>query len=256
MAANIEKIALSLPIVVSSGVFAGRRTDKFVDNVDNNPVYGVANLMIAGGQTLKAVRAAKEVAIAAEPSAAESIKTMSKSVETASKASKSLKVFRGLFDFISKHINPLICLTSVLKVLFGADDKVEAGCQELGGLAGMFLFEHCYKELAGLSYTKEINGKMVSCPREALYHRNPFAEKQVNALKEYCATKKLFGKVSLKAAPSVLKGLFFVGASIAGYSLGSKGVGLLFKKSGSDESGNQNSVQMNYNSAYNGAAAA
>ena len=49
---------------------------------------------------------------------------------------------------------------------------------------------------------------------------NPFVEKQVAAMKDYCATKKLFNKISLKAVPGALKGLGFVFASIAGYKIG------------------------------------
>ena len=251
MAVKIEKIALPLPIVVSSGVFAARRTKKGFDNLDINPVFGAANFMIAGGQTLKGVRAAKEVAIATEPSAAESIKSMSNGVERASKSSKAFKIFGGIFDFISKHVNPIICFASVLKVLFGADDKIDAGCREIAGLTGMFLFEKGAKELAGVPYTEEINGKMVSCPRKALYHKNLFAEKQVNAFKDYCATKKLFNKIPLKSAPSIIKGLFLVGASISGYALGTKGMELLI---GKEKDNSTNTVQLNSN--YSGAVAA
>ena len=107
------------------------------------------------------------------------------------------------------------------------------------------------KELAGVPYTEEINGKMVSCPREALYHKNLFAEKQVNALKDYCATKKLFNKIPLKSAPSIIKGLFFVGASISGYALGTKGMELLI---GKEKDNSTNTVQLNSN--YSGAVAA
>ena len=66
---------------------------------------------------------------------------------------------------------------------------------------------------------KKIDGKRVAVAREALYKRNPFVEKQVSALKDYCATKTFFNK-SLKFLPGMLKGIGFVCASIGGYKLG------------------------------------
>ena len=69
--------------------------------------------------------------------------------------------------------------------------------------------------------TKKIDGKKVTVARESLYSQNPFLKEQAAAIKDYCATSKLFNKISLKPVPGMLKGLAFVAASIAGYQAGS-----------------------------------
>ena len=56
--------------------------------------------------------------------------------------------------------------------------------------------------------------------KEGLYKKLPFLEKQSEAIKDYCATKKVFNK-SIKFLPGTIKGLGFVCASIGGYKLGS-----------------------------------
>ena len=64
-----------------------------------------------------------------------------------------------------------------------------------------------------------IDNNKVVITKDGLYKNNPFIDKQVSALNDYCETTKLCNK-SLKFVPGMLKGLGFVCASIAGYKLG------------------------------------
>ena len=90
----------------------------------------------------------------------------------------------------------------------------------------MFLAEGITKNTIGMPKIKRENGRIISEPVESLYsihkERIPFISKQVDALVDYCETKKMFNKISLKGVPAVMKGLMFVSASILGYKLGNK----------------------------------
>ena len=73
------------------------------------------------------------------------------------------------------------------------------------------------------SKTKRINGKLVAVEQDPLFKaqiekaikQNPFIEKQIKAMSDFCKTSKFF-----KHAPNIIKGLGFVLASIGGYELG------------------------------------
>jgi len=247
MASSIKALTLFTPVIASSTVFAARRAGKGIDYMDDNPFFGTANLIIAGGQTLKGIRAAKDLSITTTPSAAESIKEINSKAKNLSESSKCLKGIGKVFDFTSRHINPLICLASFIKVL-GSDDKADTGVREILGLSTMFASENIAKSILGMPYTK-INsaGQPITVPREALYHKNPFAEKQIKAFEDYCSTKKLFNKISLKSAPGAIKGTLFVLASIFGYKLGGVIANLLIGKEGQNhvtpKSANEASIQ-------------
>ena len=246
-AAAIEKATLFLPLAASSGVFAFRRADKGVKAMPDDPVFGAANIFIAGGQTLKGIRAAKDLTIeSGNMSAADSIKAMDNSVVEAAKTNKFLKITGKLFDFISRNVNPLIVVAETIKVL-NSDDKADAAVRAFLALACMFAGEGFAKRYMGMSYTKlKADGTRETVKREALYHKNPFIEKQVDAMKDYCETKKLFNKISMKSAPGLLKGLLFVGASIGCYA-GGKGLAtLLIGK----EKPNKKSKTMNFTPNY------
>lgn len=220
MTSALESIALLSPLIASNAVFATRRFTRGVDNINEKPLYALMNVDIAAAQTLKGVRAAKEVSVANNLSASDSILKMEKGFENLEKSSKFFKGIGTVTKFVADHINPIICVTSGVKVL-SSKDKGEALVTEGLALSGMFGAERLAKQVLGMPITKRnAQGIRETISRQALYHNNPFIEKQVNALKDYCATKKLFNKISLKALPGVLKGTLFVLASIGGYKLG------------------------------------
>ena len=79
-------------------------------------------------------------------------------------------------------------------------------------LPSMFVAEKLARKAIGMpTFSK---GKATS--------QKAFFENQIRTFDDYCQRNKLFDKVSLKYLPGVTKGLFFVGASIAGYKLGNK----------------------------------
>ena len=224
MSACIEKLALFVPVAASSSIFAARRVGRGINAMDDNhPLYGAANLVIAGGQTLKGIRAVEDLTEAAHvPSASESINAMSNAFKGLSESSKFFKLFSKLLNFASNNVNPLICGASAIKVL-GSDDKADTACREILGLSTMFGFEYAAKRILGMPYKAlHLDGRSEMVAREALYHKSPFIEKQVKAFEDYCSTTKLFKKISLSSVPGALKGIFFVIASIAGYKLGGK----------------------------------
>lgn len=222
MTASIKSLALCAPVVASNAVFSVRRGSKGIDAFDKDPVYGAMNIDIAAGQTLKGTRA-----MATMNGANINQKTVEGAADTIKTVSKTNKVLSGLgkvVKFTADNINPIICVTSGVKVL-NSDDKLDEGLREGGALTAMFAGEGFTKKFVGMPYTTKENGKVVNHSREALYRTNDICkklhlDKQADAMKDYCATKKLFNKISLKGVPGVLKGLTFVGASIGSYQAG------------------------------------
>lgn len=212
MSAGVEAIALCSPIVAANAVFSVRRASRGADAITDNPIYGAMNMDIAAAQTLKGVKAARDAAIASNTDAKFVAEGASEAIKNLSKTNKFINGVGKVIDFTAKNINPIICATSAANVLFGADDKVDAGARETIALATMFGAEKSIKPILGKPYTN----------KEALYKSNPFLKAQAEAINDYCSTKKLFNnKLSLKFVPGALKGLTFVSASIAGYKFGS-----------------------------------
>ena len=111
MPSGISSVALLTPIVASNAIFSARRATKGVDNLSDNPVYGVMNMDIAAAQTLKGTKAAMNLASAGEGagSAMENIKALSKTNKFLNGAGK-------IINYTADHINPIICLTSGIKL--------------------------------------------------------------------------------------------------------------------------------------------
>ncbi len=220
MPAGIQTIGLFAPIVASNAIFSTRRASKGVDSINENPIYGAMNLDIAAGQVVKGVNAAKEIADVSNKEVSQAAKGASETIKNLSNCNKFIGGVSKVIDFTANNINPIICATSAVKVLFGSDDKIDATAREALALGTMFGSEAIAKRILGMPYTTKEKGASVTHKREALYKKNPFLEKQAEALKDFCETKKICNKVSLKFVPGAAKGLAFVGASIAGYKLG------------------------------------
>lgn len=208
MPSGISSVALLTPIVASNAIFSARRATKGVDNLSDNPVYGVMNMDIAAAQTLKGTKAAMNLASAGEGagSAMENIKALSKTNKFLNGAGK-------IINYTADHINPIICLTSGIKVL-SADNKVDEAARETLALSTMFGAEALAKRFVGMPFTKKIDGVAKTFEREGLY-KKLLSEKQNQALQDLIKTKH-----SMKYISGATKGLLFVGASIAGYQLG------------------------------------
>lgn len=222
MSAAVEAIALLTPIIASNAVFAPRRISRGMEAMDDNAVYGVMNLDIAAGQTVKGARAAKALSIASNSSAWDAISALDGKILKAAEGSKVLGGALKVLDFTANNINPIICVTSGIKVL-GSEDRADAAVREGAAIGTMFAAEGAAKAILGMPYMikNKYTGKTITKTREALYKKNPFMDRQIMAFKDYCNTKKLFNKISLKPLPGIIKGTLFVTASILGYKLGS-----------------------------------
>lgn len=208
-----------MPSIVSSGIFSSRRANSGADALsETNPFVAAMNMDIAGGQVLNAAKGVSAIAKESTNALAAGFTSAEESIKAIAKGDKVLNGVGKVLNFTSNYINPLIMATGAVKVLT-ADDKKEAAIRETLGLGTMFTAEAAAKRIIGMPVIKKIDGKRVAVAREALYKRNPFVEKQVSALKDYCATKTFFNK-SLKFLPGMLKGIGFVCASIGGYKLG------------------------------------
>jgi len=237
MTGAIEKLTLYAPVIASSGVFAMRRAGRGIDALDDNPVFGAANLVISGGQLFKGARAAKLLTMKnGTYSSAEAIESMNNTVKGLSTTSKFLKLTGKVLEFTSRYINPLICGASFLKVI-GSDDKADTAVREIFGCGTMFAFEGMAKRLIGMPIIKyTAKGAMDSIPRTALYTKIPQINNLVANFEKYCQKTNLFNKIPLKSLPSALKGALFVLASIAGYKFGNViANGLIGKKENQDK---------------------
>ena len=208
-----------MPSVISSGIFSSRRANSGADALSqSNPFVAAMNMDIAGGQILNAAKGVSAIAKESTNKLATGFTSAEKSIKALTKGDKVLNGFGKVLNFTSNYINPLITVTGAVKVAT-ADNKKEAAVREGLALGTMFASEAAAKRIIGMPIIKKIDGKRVAVAREGLYKKNPFASKQVEALKDFCNTKTFCNK-SLKFLPGVLKGLVFVAASICGYQLG------------------------------------
>lgn len=220
MTAAIETATLFLPIAASSGVFAVRRMNKGFDEFDTNPVYGISNIMIAGGQTLKGLRSVKDMTLkTGTPSSKEAILRMSSKIQGLADSNKFFGACKNVFSFISGKINPLICLAETFKVL-GSDDKADAAVRGMFGLGTMFAFENFGKKFLGMPYTNCVKGGWETVERDALYKSIPVISGAAKAFEDACMSKKLFNRIALTSLPGAVKGILFVTLSIGGYKSG------------------------------------
>ena len=222
--AGIASIALFAPLVASNAIFSARRASRGVDAMDENPLFALANFDIAAAQILKGGRAAKALTMAIDEvnnvATQGSKKLIEKGTKVVQQSTKNLstidKIAKGagkVISFTADNINPIIVGAGVLKVA-GSDDKLDTAARESTSLLCMFAAEDAMKNFVGMPGITKENGIIKSLPKEGAY-KKLFTEKQLNAIKDYCATKKC-----LKYAAGGAKGLLFVGASIAGYKLG------------------------------------
>lgn len=214
MSAAVSPISPLLTVFSKNGLFAFRRGDKSEKAItDGNILYGIANADIAAAQTYKSTLAALSVLPTA--SACMSIKALNQSANKFAPYRELKKVIK----FTAKNINPLICAASGIKVAV-SDDKVDTAAREALSLSSMFAAEAAARKLLGMpDDNKAVNKESYNMSRK---YSNITVEKNIKRLRSFCETKKLFGKISLKGAPGMIKGVMFVGASIGGYALGAK----------------------------------
>ena len=223
MTAGLSSIALFAPIAISNAVFFSRRASRGIEEMDENPLFAIANLGIAGGQVLKGARATKEMAVATDPALNVAVNGTASNFTKACKNSTVLKGANKMFNFIAGNINPIIVGAGALKVA-GSDDKVDTYARESTCLLCMFASEAGAKKLFGMPIVEKTAEGVVTKAREGLVEK--FAKKYFNEnlskAKQDSIKKFVNSHNIVKCAPGALKGLCFVGASIAGYKLGDK----------------------------------
>ena len=182
----VSTIALFSPVIASSAVFSARRAKRGAEAMDENPVYGVMNMDIAAGQILKGIRAAQAIAVVSDPSLKEATRSAADTIKNMSKSSKVVNGISKAVSFTADNVNPLICLTSGVKVL-ASEDKADTAIREGYALGMMFGAEAIAKEVLGMPFTSKdkITGETIAKTREGLYRKNIFVKKQVDALKDY-----------------------------------------------------------------------
>ncbi len=127
--------------------------------------------------------------------------------EELAKTSKAVDYAGKCLKFTADNVNPLICASGALKVAM-SDDKLNTGIVELAALSTMFTGEGLMKEYFNDVFSEKNISKI--CEKSAGFkHLKPIAE----------AIEK--GKFSGKIA-SILKGVVFVGGSMASYFVGQK----------------------------------
>lgn len=118
---------------------------------------------------------------------------------------KAFKYAGKAVKFAADNVNPLICVSSVIKTGM-SDDKVGTGITEVGALSAMFAGEGFVKQ----HYDKAINSKtckdMLAKASKSKYLKPVF---------EYLEKHNLKG-----SAGTVVKGLVFVTASMSSYAAG------------------------------------
>lgn len=250
-------ITALMPSITSSGIFSSRRANSGADAfAANNPLIGAMNLDIAGGQVLNAAKGVSNIAKESKGEIAKDIVSAEKSIKSMVKGGKVANGIGKVLSFTADNINGLICATSAVKVLC-SDDKTDTAVREGLALGTMFASERAAKSFLGMSKTVKYNKDKMQITNDGLYEinkdgkkliakngdfqvldnkkvvisrkGNPFVEKQVEALKDYCATKKIFNK-SLKFLPGFLKGVGFAAASIGGYKIGLSAADLIMGK--------------------------
>ena len=222
--AGIASLALFVPAIASSAVLSARRLTRGVDNLEENPLFAVANFDIAAGQILKGGRAAKAILHCVDPNASIISEGAKNMITTNTKFGSTLKgISKGIgkvISFTADNINPIIIGAGAIKVL-GSEDKADAFGREATALSCMFGAEALAKSIIGMpELGKNANGTMTVKAKEGSYKKlmdKVFTKEQNKAIADYMKTKK-----SMKYVTGGAKGLLFVGASIAGYKTGEK----------------------------------
>lgn len=189
-----------LDICIPSGIFCYRNIKKATDDSENGEKSRSTVAFAQGAKLVEAVTKYND----------ETAKTAKSALSVFDKYAKQYKAvdYAGkAVNWATHNVNPLICMSSGVKVLT-SDDKVHTGITQLGALSGMFLGEGLIK----LHKDKIINEENVTNIVKKLQN--------TKGLKTVC--ENLLKSGNCGKAASIIKGLLFVGGSITSYSIGEK----------------------------------
>jgi len=182
-----------LETVARTAIFSGRNIDKSAN--------GKAREGAALGQTKNLFDELAKF----EGKIGNGAKTALNALKEFSRSSKPLEYAGVAADFASKHVNPLICVSSGIDVLM-SDDKEYALATNAAGLGAMFGVEHLMKQHLG--------DVIDSVKTDVLKIKDSY--KTVDKVVSF-AQRAGKGKLT-----PIIKGVAFVVGSCAAYSAGEK----------------------------------
>ncbi len=122
----------------------------------------------------------------------------------ANKTSNISRTASNAAKYVSKAVNPLLCVASVARVA-ASDDRPSALIEETAAMGSMFgveaLMKKQFQEGSLLAECKQVKSA-------------------VNKLNNFCANTKYLNKLKGGTIASILKGLGFIIGSISAYSAG------------------------------------
>ena len=199
--------------VVSSILFGIRRVDKTGKQKD--PV----SALIAGGQ----FRTAGESIIALDNEVGKTAKTAVEAFNIAAKNEKLLSYAGKVINFASENVNPLICVSSGLKVIL-ADDKDTAIITNAAALGSMFAVESLMKKEVNKVTEQQALDKLLIGAKDAALESKTLGKTAKNLL-TFAEKHGGTGKWA-----TVAHGVAFVAGSCLAYSAGEKFGTLVAKK--------------------------
>ena len=217
-------IAAIIPSIISGSGFASRRLKRGAEA--ENAAQSAMNFGVATGQIERAAECTANAARIGKGGLAEMVCKIDKDIADASKSGTLLRGFGKAAQFIGDNVNPIIGVTSAVKVATSNDPVKESIIEAPGLVLMLYGTEPLWKNIAGMAdHKRGKDGKLEIKERSALYKKNPFLKEQAKAFKEVCETKKFLG-ITLKHVPSVVKGIGLICFSVAGYQ-GGRAIGKL-----------------------------
>lgn len=174
--------------VVSTALFCTKNFKKAEDNCD------ASRLIIAGSQLNSAVR---NVSVF-DHAIGKTAKTAVDAFESVAKHDKVVSALGKGVNFLSQHVNPIICVTSGIKVL-NSDDKKSEAIKQTSALSSMFIVEHAMKK--NFDNIREIKGMEKVADKFMKFAKNMKCEKTL---------------------PAIIHGIAFVAGSTLAYAAGEK----------------------------------
>ncbi len=181
---------------VASGIFACRNADKTRNGE-------IGRSAVALGQTAGVVQEVAKYDGMVANTARSAVSVFS----DLAKQNKAFEYAGKATQFAVNNVNPLICVSGVIKTAT-SDDKVKTGITEAAALSAMF---------AGEGLIKKNYDSLIKSKTSKNLLKKASNTKILKPVFEYLEKNKLGGKVG-----NIIKGLAFVGVSITSYTLGQK----------------------------------
>lgn len=195
-------ISIALYDLTKNAIFSKRRLDKAVNG-------DVGSYAVATGQIRNGAQAVAQIDNAIGRAAS----TATKAFDATAKSAGAMGYAAKGINWASRHVNPLICVTSGIRVL-RADDKTSMAINQAYALAGMFSCE----KLAKLALTPKGHEQLVKLGLADKKMIKPILNFINKIDKIACAPgASKWARIGIPAA----KAACFVLASICGYQIGS-----------------------------------